>query len=273
MTNLTKRFLTGLVLVGVILTGVRLGPFGFAGLLLLINLLSLREFYHLLATARVQPAVTAAYLLSGCMLITCLLVSTGMTNWTWLLLNLPVGFAMFVAALYQRGAQPFQALAITFLGITCISIPMCCFLVLPFVPAVGSGYQGDIPFSVFLLLWTHDSGAYLSGKLMGKHALFQRLSPKKTWEGSVGGAIIALLTACLLSRYDRLLTMPQWALLAMIIIVSGTYGDLIKSMLKRSLNVKDSGTILPGHGGMLDRFDSLLGSAPFVLIYLILLRQ
>lgn len=270
MTNFKTRVLTGIALVTVIIGGIWLGPVYFAGLLLIINMLSLREFYRLLETQDTRPAGTAGYFLSGSLIITTHIVSSGIGGWEWLLLNLPVGFGIFVASLYGPGYRPFQSLAVTFLGIICICLPLCCFLALPFLPKPRNIYHAQIPLSVFLLLWSNDSGAYLCGKLTGRHPLFERISPKKTWEGSVGGAMVCLLMGYLISRHIPLLTTADWVMLTFIIIISGTYGDLIKSLLKRSLNVKDSGTILPGHGGMLDRFDSLLGSAPFILIYLIM---
>lgn len=271
MSNFKKRLITGAGLFVVVMAGIWLGPYGFTVLLLVINYLSLQEFYRLLETSGARPVNAAAFLLSGCMISTTLIVSSGMGGWPWFLLNLPVGFGIFVAALYRRSTRPFPALAISYLGIICICIPVCCFLVLAFLPGPTYDYQPNAPLSIFLLLWANDSGAYLSGKAFGKHPLFHRISPNKTWEGSFGGATACLLMSGLLSSSDLPLTLIQWLLLATIIIITGTYGDLVKSLLKRSLKVKDSGTILPGHGGMLDRFDSLYGSAPFVLIYLIII--
>ena len=121
-----------------------------------------------------------------------------------------------------------------------------------------------------LILWFNDTGAYFVGSLMGKHKLFERISPGKTWEGSAGGALFALLTAWGLSFVFHRLDVVQWLILALITIIAGTLGDLVESMLKRSLGIKDSGNILPGHGGMLDRFDAVLLSAPFVFVYLAL---
>ncbi|MFD2872918.1 phosphatidate cytidylyltransferase [Mucilaginibacter ximonensis] len=267
MSNFTKRTLTGIGLIVVVLTAVWLGAFCFAGLLLLINLLGLHEFYRMLETSPNRPVKIAVYILSASLIFSSLMVSSGM-SWKWLLVNLPIAFSIFIIALYQGRAKPFQGLANTFLGIIYISLPLCFFLVPPFLLQAGGVYHFQIPAGIFLLLWSGDTGAYLSGNLFGKHPLFQRISPHKTWEGSLGGAFAALITAYVLSRYVNLLSVSQWETLALIVIVFGTYGDLVKSMLKRSVRVKDTGTILPGHGGVLDRFDSLLGAAPFILIYL-----
>lgn len=131
-----------------------------------------------------------------------------------------------------------------------------------------------IPLCVFIFLWANDTGAYCSGSLFGKHKLFPRVSPGKSWEGSIGGAIIVLLVAWLIGYLDTQngntsgLTIPQWMGLGLVVVVFGTWGDLVESLFKRTLGVKDSGNILPGHGGMLDRFDSSLMAMPAAVIYL-----
>lgn len=268
-----KRALTGVGLATVIVLAVWSGRFTFAALLILINLLGLQEFYRLLESPQAKPARFAGYLLSTCLILSCLIIVSGSGSWKWLFLDIFAAFGIFIAALYHPSTIPFQNLSITFLGLMCITLPLCFFMILPFLWQFGGYYNYRLPLGVFLLLWSNDTGAYLVGRNYGKHALFKRISPKKTWEGSAGGAGVALAMGYILSRYITLLDTLQWELLAVIVIISGTYGDLIKSMLKRSVNVKDSGTILPGHGGILDRFDSLFGSAPFVFIYLIMLWQ
>ncbi|MNY33104.1 Phosphatidate cytidylyltransferase [compost metagenome] len=123
-----------------------------------------------------------------------------------------------------------------------------------------------------ILLWTSDTGAYLAGRSLGKHKLFERISPKKTWEGFIGGIVLAVLVSLCLAHYFETIPQWQWIIVAMIIAVFGTLGDLVESMLKRSLNVKDSGHILPGHGGLLDRFDGLLIAGPLVYLFLFLVN-
>jgi phosphatidate cytidylyltransferase len=119
-----------------------------------------------------------------------------------------------------------------------------------------------------LILWLNDTGAYLIGSWIGKHKLFERISPKKTWEGSMGGAFMALLTSWGMALLVKGIPLWQWISIGLIIVIFGTLGDLVESMLKRSLGIKDSGTILPGHGGILDRFDALLLAVPFVFVFL-----
>jgi phosphatidate cytidylyltransferase len=129
-------------------------------------------------------------------------------------------------------------------------------------------YHFEIIFGCLFILWASDTGAYFAGTFFGKRKLFERISPKKSWEGFFGGALLALVFAYGLSRYLDYLSVTQWFVIAVIIIVGGTFGDLIESLLKRSIEIKDSGTVLPGHGGFLDRFDGLLISTPFIVAYL-----
>lgn len=272
MTELTRRSLTGVALVTVILTAVWYGPYSFTALLLLIMVLSLQEFYRLLQVPDANSSPLAGMLLSASLMLSSLTIVSGLLSWKCLLLNLPIAFGVFLEVLYRPATKnPFECLALTFLGVIAIGIPMCFFVALPFLFRSLSNYYFEVPMGCFLLLWAHDSGAYLVGRKLGRHSLFSRISPKKTWEGSMGGVLIALTVAAVISRYALVLSLSGWLGLATIIVVTGTFGDLLKSMLKRSRGVKDSGTVLPGHGGMLDRFDSLIGSAPFIFAYLILL--
>jgi phosphatidate cytidylyltransferase len=129
-------------------------------------------------------------------------------------------------------------------------------------------FSPGIPVGFFLLLWTNDTGAYLVGSAIGKHRLFERISPKKSWEGFLGGLLLTLLVARLIGGWLGVADTTGWLIIAVIISIAGTAGDLLESMLKRSLELKDSGTILPGHGGFLDRFDSVVVSFPLVYLYI-----
>lgn len=236
--------------------------------MLAIDLLSLVEFYRLFHNAGLAPQKKPGLILSTSMLITCATVMSRLCGPRILLVNIPVAFGIFILELFRQAKHPVQNLAFTFLGVLSISIPICFFVGIAFLP-VGSGiYHSGVIIGYFLVLWADDSGAYFIGRAFGSHPLFRRISPGKTWEGSLGGAVCALLIANLVSRFVTLPTGADWMIIALIIIFTGTFGDLIKSLMKRSLNLKDSGKILPGHGGMLDRFDTLLGSAPFVFCYL-----
>jgi phosphatidate cytidylyltransferase len=269
MTNVLKRLTTGVLLVILITLAVIYSARSFMVLILLINLLSLLEFYKLLGPENIAYQKFYGIGLSFGLLLTVFFVSTGSSPHL-LLLNIPLAYAIFINELYRHDAEPFKQVAYTFLGVIWITLPLCLLIVIAFIKSISGGYHGNIILGYFCLLWAHDSFAYISGKTLGKHPLFKSLSPKKTWEGSVGGALSTVIIACVISFYTPALSLIYWVGIAIIIIFFATYGDLFKSLLKRSLNIKDSGTILPGHGGMLDRFDSLMGSAPFVYIYLLL---
>jgi len=186
-----------------------------------------------------------------------------------LLINIPVLFLIFIFELYLKAENPFQNIACTLLGIIYVALP---FSLLNYITTTTQTYSYELLFGFFFIIWSCDSGAYLVGSTIGKHKLFPRISPGKTWEGSIGGAIISYGVAYLISGWYTSIDRIDWMVIATILIVIGTIGDLVESLFKRSINVKDSGTILPGHGGILDRFDSLIMSAPFVFTYLYLVK-
>jgi phosphatidate cytidylyltransferase len=176
-------------------------------------------------------------------------------------------FFTFIIEIYRNKPNPLSNIATTALGFFYIALPFSLLLyfnrpdMLHFhgMPVILVGY--------FAFTWIYDTSAYLFGRQFGKHKFFERISPKKTWEGTIAGTAVTL--AISFGLYFLVPEMPlhDWLALAGIVIVFGTHGDLVESLLKRSLNIKDSGTILPGHGGILDRFDTMLISAPFVFLY------
>lgn len=260
--------ITGVLLATVITLTISLSPVSFIILILAINILAILEFYRLFYSPVLSPRKITGIFLSIGILVTISILSAGKGEWKILLICVPAGFLIFVFELYRKASNPFHNIAFTFLGIICITIPLCFFVSIAFGPAGQTTYQPGIVLGYFFILWAGDTGAYFIGRYFGKHLLFERISPKKTWEGSLGGAVSALLVAYAVSRFFTTIDSSDWIIIAFITVVAGTFGDLIKSLMKRSLHIKDSGTILPGHGGMLDRFDTLLGSAPFVFCYL-----
>ena len=192
---------------------------------------------------------------------------------------------LLVAELYLKQDDPIEDWAYTMLSQMYIVLPFSLINVLAFnaTPDGEVAFNTLLPLSVFIFLWTNDTGAYCVGSLLGRHKLFPRISPAKSWEGSIGGAVFVLAMAYGISWLDNaqiadmdhptrlgmaLLTMPQWLGLGLVVVIFGTWGDLVESLFKRTLGIKDSGNILPGHGGMLDRFDSSLMAIPAAVIYL-----
>jgi phosphatidate cytidylyltransferase len=172
---------------------------------------------------------------------------------------------VFIQELFKKSATPFHNIAYTFLGLLFTIMPFTFFHALAYLKG---DFSFHIPMGFLLMLWSNDTGAYLAGRAFGRTKLFERHSPKKTVEGFIGGVVIAAVVGYILSMYYVELNWKQWVSVAILISTFGTLGDLVESMLKRSLNVKDSGGILPGHGGLLDRFDGLLIAAPIVYSYL-----
>lgn len=182
---------------------------------------------------------------------------------------------LFASELYLKHEQPVHDWAYTMLSQMYIALPFSTINVLAFnaVPKEGIVFNSLLPLSVFILLWVNDTGAYCCGSLFGKHKLFPRISPGKTWEGSIGGALFVVIATLLIAHFSsgtslaQPFTLPAWIGLGLVVCIFGTWGDLVESLFKRTLGLKDSGHILPGHGGMLDRFDSALLAFPAVVIY------
>jgi phosphatidate cytidylyltransferase len=177
-------------------------------------------------------------------------------------------FLLFVFELFTESARPFPNIGTYLLGIFYIGIPMTLLIETAFWTGA---YGPHRVFGIMWLVWTNDSMAYFIGSKLGKNKFFPRISPKKTWEGTIGGLICTVLMAFLLSSFIDEYTTPQWLGIGVVVGIIGTLGDLVESMLKRSVNVKDSGTLLPGHGGLLDRFDSYLFVQPFIWALLLLI--
>jgi len=182
---------------------------------------------------------------------------------------------LLVAELYLKEKDPINDWAYTMLSQLYIALPFSLLNVLAFrFDGTEVRYDYLLPLSVFVFLWLNDSGAYCFGSLLGRHKLFPRISPGKSWEGSIGGGLLVVVAAvvfALVSGQQGLVTgynAWQWAGLGLTVVVFGTWGDLVESLFKRTLGIKDSGHILPGHGGMLDRFDSTLMAVPAAVVYL-----
>ena len=179
---------------------------------------------------------------------------------------------LLIAELYLRQKDPIQNWAYTMLSQMYIALPFSLLNVLAF-NATSQGmvaFNTLLPLSIFVFLWINDSGAYCVGSLIGRHKLFPRISPGKSWEGSIGGAVFVLAAAWAISEFldQQMLNTIEWLGLGLTVVVFGTWGDLVESLFKRTLGIKDSGNILPGHGGMLDRFDSSLLAIPAAVVYL-----
>ncbi|MBG6234890.1 phosphatidate cytidylyltransferase [Pedobacter sp. CAN_A7] len=266
------RAITAFFFTLVMLGSVFLGPYAFTFFYLLLSLLALREFYTLVNTAGIKAHVGIGLAISAAVF----LITASSYFWNldsrYFVLLIPLLFCVFLVTLYQHQESPFTSIAYTFVGLIYVTLPFCFFYALGFAFS-DQGFNFHLPLSFLLMLWASDTGAYLFGRKLGKTKLFERHSPKKSWEGFFGGVFTSVLVAYLISLLFTELSAPVLMGMAVLVVSFGTLGDLVESMLKRSLNVKDSGTLLPGHGGLLDRFDGLLIGAPIVFAYLYLLLK
>ncbi|MBS7564394.1 phosphatidate cytidylyltransferase [Mucilaginibacter sp. Bleaf8] len=262
------RAITGIFFVAIMLGSFFAGPVVYSVFYGLLSLLCLQEFYRLLKQSGQQPNI-AVGLLNGLLLFTafaCTFYLDAPISHKLLIVLIPAMSGIFVHELYKTGTAPFANIAYTFLGLIFTIVPFSFFHALAF--AGPAGFNSHFPMAFLLMLWANDTGAYLTGRQFGRTKLFERHSPKKTWEGFIGGILISAIAGYIISIYFTELPWRNWVSIAVIIGIVGTSGDLVESMFKRSINVKDSGGILPGHGGLLDRFDGLLLAAPIVFAYL-----
>ncbi|GAA4802761.1 phosphatidate cytidylyltransferase [Olivibacter ginsenosidimutans] len=262
------RAITGFFFVLVLLAAVLFSAYAFSIFFLIVALLSQAEFYKMITSDQIKPQVIGGLVLGAVVFSLSIMVTLFAIPSKLLLLVIPFAIGIYLLELYKKNTHPFLNIALTFFGLIYAVLPFIFFYKLGFLM---QDYQYSYPLSFLLLLWTNDTGAYLVGKQFGKHKLFERHSPKKTWEGFIGGLVLSVLVAIVIHHYFGGLTVFQWIGVGLIISIFGTMGDLTESMLKRSLQVKDSGSLLPGHGGLLDRFDGLLVAAPLVYVFLKLL--
>ena len=269
------RAITGFFFVIVMVGSNLLGHYVFGGFYLLLSLFCLYEFYGLIKQGTAHPNV-AMGLLNGALLYVAFALITYANTFALSSLHDELGYKLlflapvtiggiFIVELFRKHKHPFNNIAFTILGIILTVVPFIFFHALAYL---HGGFNAHIPLAFLIMLWGNDTGAYLSGMAFGRHKLFERHSPKKTWEGFIGGVLISAGVALIISHFYTDLDWYQWVIMAVIIGTVGTMGDLVESMFKRSINVKDSGGILPGHGGLLDRFDGLFLAVPVVYAFL-----
>ena len=272
--NFLKRTVTAIVFSSIMLFCMLKGAAWFIGLFALCTILTTIEYtglankYKQADTSRLWATIAAFTFYAA---IVGLAIGQGGPA-----LFLPFIFTLIVIMireLYFRKPSPISDWTHTMFPVLYIALPYALTSMLAFTgTGPDSGYSPVIPITLFVFLWCNDVGAYCTGCTIGKHKLFERISPKKTWEGSIGGAVFTMIAAFLLHTFlpDWYSFMPVWVWIgmALVVVVFGTWGDLIESLMKREMGIKDSGKILPGHGGMLDRFDSALLAIPATVVYL-----
>lgn len=262
------RAVTGFIFVLIMLISLLTGPYIFTGFYIFLSLICLVEFFGLVKTMGLRPHRVIGYITALILFASVAGSHFFVFETKWLLINIPLIFSIFIRELYKKSALPFSNIAYTFLGLIYTVIPFVFFFSLAFI---SGSYNPHLALGFFMMLWGNDTGAYLVGVKFGKHRLFERHSPKKSWEGFFGGMFTSVMVSLVLAHYYQDYGKFHWVAMALIISCFGTLGDLVESMFKRSIEIKDSGSMLPGHGGLLDRFDGLLLSAPVVFVYLYLI--
>ncbi|MCD8303638.1 MAG: phosphatidate cytidylyltransferase [Prevotellaceae bacterium] len=272
MRNLLTRTLTGIVYVALLVL-CSLHPLSSFAFFALVSAATLWEFSTLMNThlqAQITRPINAlsGILLSAAVWLGC--AGAGNAASMFALYGFTLIY-LLVSELYRKAPDPLKDWSLTFASQVYISLP---FALLPTLSLSPDGYTWTYTLALFIFIWVNDTGAYLTGSALHRvfpWKLFERVSPKKSWAGSVGGAVLTLASACVLYRLQPSLSLAQWLGFALTVVVFGTWGDLIESLLKRQLGIKDSGNVLPGHGGLLDRFDSALLAIPAAVIYFALL--
>lgn len=275
--NFIQRAITGIIFVGVLIGCILGGPISFTLLFALITALTIHEFGVIISK---QPDVEInkpICMLAGVFLFFGFAFLGVMPGQTEILIPyLFLIIYLLVSELYLKKKNPLNNWAYAMMSQIYIALSFAMLNVLAYHSIGNEGelsnyqvqYNPILPLSIFIFTWINDTGAYCTGMLFGKHRLFERISPKKSWEGSIGGGVFSIIAAIVMAHYFPFMPISIWIGLALTVVIFGTLGDLTESLLKRTIGIKDSGNILPGHGGMLDRFDSTLMAVPAAVVYL-----
>ena len=262
--------ITGLIFSGAMLGGVYGGPLAYTLLFALVSILCLWEFYKMVLPADNKMRIVLAMLCGMAPFVLSALYCWGIANQVHFLWGgFVLVFIVFLYELFQATTRPFEQVAYITLASVYIGVP---FALLNAIAFESGTYQPQIIVGFLLLTWMSDSAAYVFGSMLGRRPLFPRVSPKKTWEGTIGGVLFSMALSIGLFYWLGKVSLTDWLVLGAIVSIFGTLGDLVESMLKRSFQLKDSGNLLPGHGGFLDRFDAFIFMLPFAAFYLFWLR-
>ncbi len=268
MKNFLIRTLSGFIYVILTLGAIAAGPLYFGILMFVFLILGLSELERIIKAEGFHIIRWIFYL--PAILVYLIIFYWSINKEVYLFIGL-LGLLhiLFIYQLFSSGKVPvFSKVGILILPVIYLALPLSLLGYTYYLPAGMSQTTVEVVAGFFIIIWLNDTFAYLTGRLFGKNKMFESVSPNKTWEGSIGGLLFGLGGAWLMSLFSIDLNAVQWMGLALITIIFGTFGDLFESLLKRKAGFKDSGNIIPGHGGILDRLDSILLSAPFVFLYL-----
>ena len=265
MSNLVQRTITGIIFLAIVIGAIVYNKISFFIIFELVVIGAMYEFYTLAEKKKFNPQKIYGIVIGASLFAANYFFVTNQIKAEFFLLFIPVIISVFIVELYKKTEYAFVDIGFTLLGILYIAVP---FSFANYIALKGNTYQFQLLLGFFILMWSFDTLAYVFGVSFGKHRLFERISPKKSWEGFIGGLIANVGMAYLISLVFKDLTFTHWAVLSVIVSVFGTYGDLVESSFKRNIDEKDSGSLLPGHGGVLDRFDAVLFTLPLFYVYL-----
>ena len=272
MKNFIQRAITGIIFVAVLIGCIIGGPLSFGILFCLISALATIEFCHLMNQQEDVQINRNICTLGSIALFLCFFYYGMNPAETGIFIPyLVILIYLFISELYLKKKNPINNWAYAMFSQLYVALPFALLNVLAFQTngiMSDSQYLFILPLSIFIFNWVNDTGAYCTGMLLGKHPLFKRISPKKSWEGSIGGCVFSIAAAFALAHFFPIMSTAAWVGMALTVVLFGTWGDLTESLMKRHLGIKDSGNILPGHGGMLDRFDSAIMAIPAAVVYL-----
>lgn len=270
MNNFTKRVIFGAIYVAILTFGILFSKITFISLFFILMLVTLYEFNNIIQLKSVFPYIIAILLFVFANALNAKVIpSRSMSEYAGIAVFLSF-FGAFISILFAKKDEVVSHLGKIFLSIIYIAVPFTLIAQIPFINNEFE-YINTTILGVFILVWINDSFAFLIGKNFGKTKLLERISPNKTIEGFLGGMLFTFICGWILSLFFTKLSFVNWMVFAAIVSIFGVLGDLIESMFKRHAKVKDSSNFIPGHGGFLDRLDSIIFSAPFIFIYLLVI--
>jgi phosphatidate cytidylyltransferase len=270
LKNVIQRTVSGIIYLALIIGSLIISKFAFGVAMILISTVALYEFYRM-TNGTAFPGFGIIGMISGLLIYTLtFLYFGGYIDMKILVILLAMPAIHFIILLYGRNQDIIKISSLTWLGVLYISVPISMMSYMLFPRSNGFNYTYVLILGLLSLVWINDIGAYVVGTTVGRNRLFPRISPKKSWEGVLGGAVFTLITAWWMHAMTGMLSRINWMVLAIIVSAFGIYGDLTESLFKRNADLKDSGNLVPGHGGILDRIDSILFVMPVSIIYLVL---
>ena len=273
MNNFVQRISSGAIFVVLLLSSIYFSPYTFFLLFTLITCLSMCEFCKIVLKNTDKSLLFQSVICAMILFVTASLQLYCPFSYPFVAIYVFLFIIVLIVQLFRKNVNPVKNWAVFISGQFMVALPFASLNGILF----SSGWNPALLIALFLTIWMNDSWAYVFGVTLGKHKMFERVSPKKTWEGFVGGALMSLLTGYLCWRFLPLLfpkvdfLLWQWIVFSEIVVVFGTLGDLMESLFKRTYSIKDSSNMIPGHGGFLDRFDSMMLAAPIIYLYLLLL--